>query len=357
MDTYYYKKYIKYKQKYIFLKINKSVGGKKLTNNIEENNVKTYVIIADKNSLDFEELRKILKDWRELSIDETKKEGYVDFMLTFKHSITPYDVKCKLKSMLNDDRSVIGNKYNLYTNMLKQFPAITQKHLMKTHNIKDVTSINEQIMIIRPVKKYLGGGKDIEIVTSNKEFQNVKFDLLKKYDTVIISEYLTNPLLFEDRKFHIRAYMIVVSQPYKYKLIKSGKILTAKDNYKNNDWHNKNIHDTHVKSTPKNLYFPDDLKLQKNELDLIMSQMQKIADCIGTILRGHANPFPESDVGFTILGLDFMITTDYVVKLLEVNADEVGFACVGDIIDQKYSDFSQKIFKNIYKYAIRPTFG
>jgi len=227
---------------------------------------------------------------------------------------------------------------------------------MKTFNVKDVYTIDNKIMIVRPVKRYLGGGVDIEIVSSNDEYQKVKKRLLQKYTNVIISEYITNPLLFENRKFHIRGYMLVITHPYNYKLFKFGKIITAKNNYKNTDWHNKDIHDTHIKSTPKNLYFPSDLELSKDKLKHIMTQMHTIAKCLGTMLEKHAHPYPESNVGFTILGLDLMITTDYVVKLLEVNADEVGFDPVGDAIDPKFSAFSRKIFKNIYKYAIKPTF-
>ncbi len=44
------------------------------------------------------------------------------------------------------------------------------------------------------------------------------------------------------------------------------KLFTAKEKYKNEDWFNKDIHDTHLKSTDNDYYYPDDLNFTEEHL-------------------------------------------------------------------------------------------
>ena len=67
-----------------------------------------------------------------------------------------------------------------------------------------------------------------------------------------------------------------------------GKIITAELPYKNEDYTNTKIHDTHFKSTYINKYFPNDFELSKEVTDNLYEQMNEIMGAVSSIIKGNA---------------------------------------------------------------------
>lgn len=305
--------------------------------------------------LDYGQFRKVLSDWNEISIREIHHYKidliYVDGGHNDKRL---YNIMCILKSLINDKKNVITNKWNLFVNMQNRFPIETEKHMVQTRLLEEIKEIQEdEILLIKPIGRNAFAGKDILCVTKMEELNNAK-EKLKNYQQVMAVNYIKNPLLIDEKKFHIRSYMLVTTHPYEVVLFNKSKILTAKEKYQQGDYYNKNIHDTHVSSTTINRYFPFDMTMDDMKKEHILKQMNDIVLMLKEILRNNAEPYPESKYGFEVFGIDFIVSDDYTVYLIEVN-DKIGMKSANDG-DKKYSEFSHEYFKWIYENAIEPIF-
>ena len=211
-----------------------------------------------------------------------------------------------------------------------------------------VFKYTEGIFIVRPCTRGAYSGKGIEMVTNLEEYKSTLRKLSKQ--EAIVSEYITNPLLFKGRKFHLRMYLYVSSNDAeKFKLWEIGKILTAEQPYQTGNYHNKEIHDTHMGSTDANYFYPQDLKQDNAQLDTdkLFAQMREICDVLEQIYRKRTK-YTESDFGFEIFGLDFMIDDTLKVYLIEAN-DKVGFAAAQDNYDDEgYKQFAQQYYDWLY---------
>ena len=95
---------------------------------------------------------------------------------------------------------------------------------------------------------------------------------MSMYKKSIVSDYIENPLLISGRKSHLRLYLLVNYKPFIVEISKFGKLFLAKNKYKNNDFTNKDIHDTHRESTGKNMYYPDKFP-NKDQIPYIEKQI------------------------------------------------------------------------------------
>ena len=280
------------------------------------------------------------KGWKYIPFDEITPDIFIDFAwiggtigdeyLKFDERV--YSLKTTLKNLIvgsgvrgdNRDKDVITNKYELYYNIYNLSPEICRRHLCESYDLKRLTFLQkDQILIARPVGVGTGGGNGISIITNNKELIDTKFSLCRKYKSIIASEYIKNPLLLNDKKFHLRMYWLVypnTNGDYYHSLHKVGKIITALDRYQNNDWHNKKIHDSHFCSTDTNRYFPYDINLSNEITDHLFVQMNDILNIAYRVLLPHTKCYNDTKYGFEVFGCDFMITSDFIVKLIEINA-------------------------------------
>ena len=118
-------------------------------------------------------------------------------------------------------------------------------------------------------------------------------------------------------------------------MLKLGRIFTAKNKYIQQNYHNKNIHDTHVGSTDKDYYFPHEFVKQysKDIIINIYKQMLELFHYIKLIIQ--AKCYQESKKCFQIFGADIMITKVYKIKLLEMN-NRIGIATYDNKIITEY---------------------
>lgn len=280
------------------------------------------------------------KGWKYIPFDQLTTDINIEFAwiggtiggeyLKFDQRV--YHLKTTLKNLIvgsgvrgdYTDKDTITNKYELYYNICRISPHIAKKHLCESYDLKRLTFLQrDQILIARPVGVGTGGGNGISMITNDNELIQTKFSLSRKYKHIIASEYITNPLLIDNKKFHLRMYWLVYpdkNNTYHHSLHRTGKIITALHPYKNNDWHNKRIHDSHFSSTIKNRYFPNDMNLPIEITDHLFQQMNEILEVAYQVLLPNAKCYEDTKYGFEVFGCDFMITTDLVVKLIEINA-------------------------------------
>ena len=337
--------------------------------------MKTY-IISGASGLNHAPLRKILNDagMKEINIiDKHNKiitytdfvfieQGYTNTAIGWMYDKRTYNIKCNLKSLLNDYKTVITNKSNLYKNMLTTNNYITNNYMAETWdtNLTEKNNTAKYPLIIRPVGMGASSGIGVSVVENISQLNDAVTNLKKDgFKEIIASKYINNILLTDDgKKFHLRMYLFICigkDDYFSYDIWEEGKILTAGLPYKNEDFGNRLIHDTHAGTTPKNTYYPQDLpaKGDKNELNL---HMRLIVDNVAKIMKNKNNILPEANYCYQVFGCDFLPTVDNKVILMEIN-NKVGFEPCGDLTGwnpktgpwtDDYTDFSRKYYEWIY---------
>lgn len=366
-DLYKYK-YIKYKSKYLKLlnKYNMTGGAQ---------NGKYYIISAEDNTLNFSSLRKLLKKHKLIECKEIEcRKKDIALILTLQlyssksYDKTLYDVKSDIRNILieNDSKYKIINKKNLYLNMKKEYENIATIHMAQTTNIMEAEKLSYPI-ILRPTGKYFCSGRDVFVVSNKKELEEkIKFYNENKAGNVIASSYIKNPLLFNGKKMHCRMYLLItqlINGQKNWSFCPVGEILTAKKPYKNSDYGNKEIHDTHAASTDDLFLWSEDKKyneliqtnmITESELKQMMTQLRYIAMHIAKLYDKPIG-YPESVYSFEVFGLDIMFDASYKppkVMLIECN-DRVGYE-TSNKIPKKHKYLSETYLNWIYKNAIYP---
>lgn len=302
----------------------------------------TYIISHDtrpnaKKRLYLNYLRNYLKQY---NLTETKNPHtpttflYLDELSNYKFDPRYYNTKCWLANVLSDDKSVITNKFQLYKNMKATFPHLVNKYMAPSYTIEEfynlTADLNKEVFIVRPseVSSKSGfGGRGIIILDSPSKLETLK-ELAQTEKNLIISRYITNPLLFHNRKFHLRIYYIIsiVKDVFRSYVYPKYKILTAKEPYKNANYSNPDIHDTHFKTTDVDYIAPDSLPLhdKKSFITIVNPKIKELFHLVSEIVKPHCSPYPNAANAFEVLGCDVMITDDYDVVLLEVN-NHIGY--------------------------------
>ena len=99
------------------------------------------------------------------------------------------------------------------------------------------------------------------------------------------------------------------------------EILLAKKNFVLDDYHNIDIHDTHLSSTPPSIYYYYERDFTKEYGE---KMTQKINKQMKTMFKSvlqclNAKCYSESKDCYELFGADVMITDTFQVKLIEVN--------------------------------------
>ena len=245
--------------------------------------------------------------------------------------------------------------------MKKQFPRLVDKFMAKSYSTDEFfkldVDLTKQVYIVRPseVSKDSGfGGNGIIVVDSPSKLEQLK-KLARTQKNLIVSEYITNPLLFNKRKFHLRICYVIsrVNGVFRYFVYPKYKILTAKYPFVNADYDNKNIHDTHFKTTLDDYLAPDALPIEDKKAfyNIVNPNLEKLFSIVSKIVKPHCHPYPNAENAFELLGCDVMITDSYDVVLLEIN-NHIGHGYHKEVNRHIFSRNLFKLLNNgIFKYA------
>ena len=331
--------------------------------------IRKYTYLVKTVYLDTKEVSQIFKrrgNWEPFR-ENRHDNNYPDFLYVdgkFTYDRRLFGVKSLLKNQVYN-HEYITRKDELFKNLGDK------KYLFDNYNL-DINNINYQkveemfnknkVLILKPVKGFKGLGitifdgfdnfknymKEKKYLDSIEEVEGKKLGPSKekdKYRDWVLQEYINNPLLVKGRKFHIRIYYLVYhTEAFVYNI---GKIITAGEKYKREDYLNKKIHDTHITDSLQGMFFPESLKLTKKREKELWEQIIQIFKDIKKL--GKFECFPESKDCYQIFGADLMITDDYKVKMLELNT-KLGFNEFEGIRFNKYliENEMQTIVDNIF---------
>jgi hypothetical protein len=322
-----------------------------------------------KQGFDFDILEKLLvkNGFTQIKYNQHSRYEYVDFMFTYLYPpSTLYHTSSRLSNNINN--LYIKDKQKLYQLSLQKSKSKTLDYMVDTyifnekHNYRNLFNQNKSqnktknkkqknIWIIKKNLEF--GGKGNFIVSTYNQFITIKNKLKNDF---IICKYITNPLLFNQLKFHLRVYFInYIDQRNEIRayMSKYGFILTAKEPYINDNFENQDIHDSHFKSTATDYIYPTDFNktFGVQNTNIVNNKIIEILKYLTEIQKLYN--YPDSDSGFSIIGCDFMVTDNLEVKLLETNNRTLLAAKT----DKYRKFFGNYLFKNIYNEIVCDVFN
>jgi hypothetical protein len=326
---------------------------------IEKNNIKyenTFIIEKSlmNPGLDYTTLIKILEQYGLKQSTDPNKNHL--FGITNKYF---YNTEFYLINNFQFDNS-ISDKYTLYINLEFFFPDYYNNnyprsiYLQSTTNWKDLSKLNN-VFICRPIDS--DQGIDIIKVYDEKTLEYAKMLLYKeKYiNGASLTEYITNPILYDGRKLHLRCYVLFtyINNEFNSYLFDIAEIFTAKEKYKNTDWNNKDIHDSHFKNSGISALFPNDAekhitpKFTNTDIEIIFKNIREAISYVSKIAISSIYQYSNTKNTYEIFGIDVFVRDDLRVFIIEINSKFIGYDGA-EFMFEKY-------FKWIDDNVIKPT--
>jgi glutathione synthase/RimK-type ligase-like ATP-grasp enzyme len=286
-----------------------------------------------------------------------------------------YNVPAKLVNFLNKDKiKIINNKHYLYKSFKHFYKSDAKKYLPKTFRIDRFNrydfSNKNYVYILKPVEGFGGSdilyAKSLYDVRAALEFYKDKRDVKGKLygNNIVAQEYILNPLLFYKTdgygyKCHFRVMYVISyinNKSDSFIFENMIRIFTAYKPYNIDIPFDKKVHDTHRKSTGYDYFLHSDyekLKITDKQLKSIINKFKLICHLLESMIKKTNEKwlYPEHENGFQEFGIDFMVTDDLQVKLIEVNTSP-GFTFHDkNIANNKnkilFDEYNKRIFSKI----------
>ena len=293
----------------------------------------------------------------------------VNYQLITQH----YNTLAYCSNML-DSLDNINNKSNLFFYLKKLYPDEYTNFIADSFLLSNSTKYAPgKMYIARPIneldqktgkKKIVAfSGHDI-IYVINPETLAAAKRLIGKYDNVLISNYILNPLLFKGRKFHLRVYLLItyINSVVKTHFFPDSYIWTAGKPFVLDKFNDKSIHDTHYKSTDDDYLFSSDFNTENMGRQItpemktkLLKDMSTIMDKVSRVLvygNTGVKLYSNHKNGFQIEGIDIMINENMQPILIECNG-KPGFSNRTN----KGIELQKQLIKFINDYVLKPLFG
>jgi len=286
--------------------------------------------------------------------DNDKKIFYCD--ISYGNRNNPSFQKCEIVNQLANVNP-LGNKkeqYNHHLNYYKErpdyIPFTMSFHRNNTDAVHDLflntPGESPNIFILKPENGLSRGG--VGIVRNNLEFET-HLNNNPEYKEWIIQEYIDHPLLFKNKKFHFRVYVIYMqtdNMQVAY-LSRKGFIYTANKEF-NKDSYERDVVLSGENSLNNVHYIPDDFYSEFGKQvweNKVWPQIVKITRETLKSTLDYLNCPAKGQKCFKILGYDILIDKDYKCYLAEINARNVSYKYP----NQKFRD---TFYKNILKLVL-----
>lgn len=267
--------------------------------------------------------------------------------------------KCEIVNQLQNVNP-LGNKkeqYNIHLNYYKTRPDYIPLTISFNRNsleeLKQLFVSNPRddppVYIVKPENSLSRTG--VGVVRNYLELMS-HLDHYSDYQEWIIQDYIDNPLLFNNKKFHFRIYVIYVQTENSTTayLSKNGFIYTANKEFES-DTFDPNIVLSGENSKNNVFYIPEDFtrSFGKQVWDnMVFPQIVKITrETIRSTVE-HLKCPTKKQKCFKILGYDILINKDFKCFLAEINARNVSYKYP----NQKFKD---TFYKNILKLVLSKT--
>jgi len=267
--------------------------------------------------------------------------------------------KCEIVNQLQNVNP-LGNKkeqYNIHLNYYKTRPDYIPLTISFNRNsleeLKQLFVSNPRddppVYIVKPENSLSRTG--VGVVRNYLELMS-HLDHYSDYQEWIIQDYIDNPLLFNNKKFHFRIYIIYLQTENSTTayLSKNGFIYTANKEFES-DTFDPNIVLSGENSKNNVFYIPEDFtrSFGKQVWDnMVFPQIVKITrETIRSTVE-HLKCPAKKQKCFKILGYDILINKDFKCFLAEINARNVSYKYP----NQKFKD---TFYKNILKLVLSKT--
>lgn len=264
--------------------------------------------------------------------------------------------KCEIVNQLQDVNP-LGNKkdqYNIHLNYYKTRPDYIPLTISFNRNsleeLKQLFVSNPRddppVYIVKPENSLSRTG--VGVVRNYLELMS-HLDHYSDYQEWIIQDYIDNPLLFNNKKFHFRIYVIYVQTENSTTayLSKNGFIYTANKEFET-DTFDPNIVLSGENSKNNVFYIPEDFTRSFGKQvweTIVVPQIIKITrETIRSTVE-HLKCPAKKQKCFKILGYDILINKDFKCFLAEINARNVSYKYP----NQKFKD---TFYKNILKLVL-----
>jgi hypothetical protein len=324
------------------------------------------------------QLLKNRPNWHVVDESDIEKSQQLDFVfLDDLHYTKPkyYSLKCTAKNIVNDDKRSVSFKNNFVNHMMAdpvgkkyimpQKIVDLQGHLKNKSYLLQFKSLFDKkgVYIFKPVTGM--SGKGIKVFDNYAGFVKYCNSMLRTHRSKwsrykdpnkapmrvwVLQEYLTDPLTVKKAdgkqyKFHIRHYYLYQPHPAQSYYFDVGEIATARAPYVKGSWDNSKIHDTHFYEDDDEL-FPRFLNLSADRIADINRQLGEVYGIINSLNKSGC--YPDSKYCFELFGVDIMLTRDYQVKIIEVNANPGN--PFGNYMALKYNLFNDAFKLTVDKY-------
>jgi len=291
----------------------------------EINIVNTYLFTVNKN-IPNELINSLLqkrKNWNKTEVFPNDFLLFLNYYDFNKNNRKHFYKKSNMKSLVNNENNYLISKdkvFNSLKNLNSKYKLdeikLDSKNINKYKNsIQDLFD-KYNLLIIKKVKSY--AGRDIYFSNS---FSNLVNQIINEKGTFVIQEYIKNPYLINNKKFHFRVNILVTFFNKIIKLYFNKDILMgfAQKEFILNKL-NKNIHNSHFRNKEINIfpeYFIENNLLTNENINYIYKQLYDILKSIKNNI--DISCYSDSNFCFELYGLDLMITEDLNLKLIEFN--------------------------------------
>lgn len=296
---------------------------------------------------------RLMRSWKLLRRSDIANCPYIDHIISY-NIIDSYGISQGKSTSLYKIRSMLLNlcearslglfvKNRLFNTISELMPKTYREFLPMTVKLFKYDSyvslskaVGSSVIIVKPGAEMFGSGMGITVISNEEEYQ-LAIDKMKALPSeklenqskevqdflwedikkkAVASMYIDNPMLYEGKKYHFRVMYVVTTwgKVYRYGYARCN---IAKSAYRNKDYTNKDIHDSHGGSTSRIVFYPNDFPEQEREL--IRPGLEKTMDRVSVILQGKAWGYQESKYCYEILGVDLMMDTNGICWLIEIN--------------------------------------
>jgi hypothetical protein len=239
--------------------------------------------------------RSVPSSWKQV-----KGDADVEMLMAIPIIPLKTNPNIKLLNVINGpSKHILTVKSRLYERFA-DYPWIPPSKTLTT-----TVPIIRSLKILKPTEGYRGMG--ITLVHTKKEAE----DWIAKnaeYKEWVLQNYI-QPATFRGHKFHLRVYLLINCSSRGIRsawLANKYFLVQAIKPYKDGDYDNKEIHDTHMKHGHL-FHFPDDKPDGWDEA-MTKSAHQKVVNIMKTLLTEEHNYKPDwrAQNGFQVFGADVM---------------------------------------------------
>jgi len=232
--------------------------------------------------------------------------------------------------------------------------------------IKLFVSFNEFKSACKDILQYIVKSRlntQYDINKNNIRYKGDKIDdTLKLYNRWVLQEYIENTFLYPNitsgKKIHIRPYFLyyMLNNKANGYILDSCGVGISKEEYKNSDFKNPDIHDTHGANNTEGITFPEYFKniMTPTQIKYIFSQLIELFGILKILCTTQC--YPEVKYCYEIFGADILILPNLKLKLMEVNTNiaiiPYSMYCKTHLHDKLFNGIMAVVVDKIFKPSI-----